>query len=55
MGVIMSSTRPVRFSTVVSSFSRLLGYSGVRLSNRTLSRAFSGVSKLMASTLMSAK
>jgi hypothetical protein len=54
-GVIMSSTRAVRFSGTVSSLRRSCGYRGVRLSNRTLSLQASGGSKLMASTLMSAK
>ena len=54
-GVIRSITRPDRFSPSVSSWMRPCGYSGVRFSKKTLSRAFSGGSKLTASTLISAK
>src|SRR5204863_9926732 len=43
------------FCLPVSIFSRCCGYSGVRLSKKILLRASSGGSKLIASTLISAK
>ena len=50
-----SMTRADRLSAVVSRVTRSSGYSGVRFSKNSLSRAKSGDSKLTASTLISAK
>src|ERR671931_522036 len=55
MGVHRSITRAERFSALVSRTMRSCGYSGVRFSKNSLSRACSGASKLTASTLISAK
>ena len=55
IGVMRSMTRADRLSVVVSRVTRSSGYSGVRFSKNSLSRAKSGDSKLTASTLISAK
>ena len=48
-------TRADRLSAAVSRWNPSWGYSGVRFSKKSLSRAWSGGSKFTASTLMSAK
>jgi hypothetical protein len=58
IGATMSIMRAVRSSVLplpCSSFSRSFGNSGVRFSNSTLLRAFSGASKLICPTFSSAK
>jgi hypothetical protein len=58
IGATRSIMRAVRSSVEPlprSSFSRLVGWKGVRFSNSTLLRELSGLSKLISPTLSSAK